>query len=111
MDDEDITPAETRRTVATWERHTQTVLMGVVMLLIGWTGNSILEGKTKGAEAAGQIALLTQQLGAFKDSTARDIAELKGLVQAMQGNYVGHDEFRDHEIRLRDLERGRKAKQ
>ena len=99
-----FTPAETSRKVATWERHGQTILLGVVMLLIGWVGRTLLDGQSKSAETAGQMALLTQQLTVFKDATGRDIAELKGLVQAMQGNYVAREDFRDHESRLRLLE-------
>lgn len=107
MSDDAITPAETGRKVAAWERHGQTIMIGVVMLLIGWVGRTVLDGQSKNVETAGQIALLTQQLGSFKDSTARDIAEIKGLVQAMQGNYVAREDFRDHEARIRALEHKR----
>lgn len=105
--DDAITPAETGRKVAAWERHGQTIMIGVVMLLIGWVGRTVLDGQSKSVETSGQIALLTQQLGSFKDSTARDIAEIKGLVVAMQGNYVAREDFRDHEARIRALEHKR----
>ena len=101
---EDLMSTETGRKVANWERHIQSGLLAAVMLFVGWMANFLWDAKGKSAETATQIGFMTQQIVELKNSTTRDIGELKGLVTAMQANYVGRDDFRDHEIRLRSLE-------
>lgn len=98
---EKITPDETARKVSRWEQHVTTVIVGITMLLVGWVGTSALQGREKSVEAAGEIKLLAAQVGELRNG----VTELKGLVLLMQGNYVARDDFRDHETRLRDLER------
>lgn len=101
---DDLTSAEATRKVSIWEKHFQTIAISVTLMVVGYIGTRLLESKDKETQTAASLLFLTQQLSDFKTQSGKDIAELKGLVQAVQGNYVSRENFRDHEARLRQLE-------
>ena len=101
---DDLTTAEATRKVSLWEKHFQTIAIAVTLMVVGYIGTRLVESKDKETQTAATLLFLSQQLSDFKLQSGKDIAELKGLVQTMQSNYVSREDFRDHEARLRQLE-------
>jgi hypothetical protein len=82
-----------------WERHGQTLLLGVITAVLAFAAKALWDGSTAQATAAIEIKNLSLQ-----------IAKLEGTVQAMQSNFVTRGEFAVHETRIQSLE-SRRAKQ
>lgn len=96
MSDSDRTPLEaTRRKGSIIEQHAQSVLLAIITAALIYSGTFVVQAREDSVRSAAQLAALTTE-----------VAALRAQLAVMQANYVGRDDFRDHETRLRHLERG-----
>jgi hypothetical protein len=97
MSDTDRTPLDSgsRRKGSIIEQHAQSVLLAIITAALIYSGTFVVQAREDSVRSASQLAALTTE-----------VAALRAQLAVMQANYVGRDEFRDHETRLRHLERG-----
>lgn len=79
--------------LAIWERHFQTIVLGLAATAICFAATFIYTTKGEMAAMHEQMQNLTQL-----------VMELRSDIKAMQTNYITKDEFKDHETRIRALE-------
>lgn len=75
------------------EQHAQSVLLAVITAALIYSGSFVLQAREDSVRTAAQLATLTSE-----------VAALRVTLSGMQSNYVGREDFRDHEVRLRQLE-------
>lgn len=78
------------------EQHFQSVLLAIITAALIYSGTFVVQAREDAVRTAAQLAALTSE-----------VAGLRNQIGVMQGNYVGREDYRDHEARLRHLE-GRK---
>lgn len=83
-----------RRSHVTLERHIQTILISVCTGALFFAANYIYTGNEAKAVQKTQLEALTTQ-----------VIEMRADLKALQNNYVRKEEFREMEIRVRQLER------
>lgn len=88
---------ETSRKMEAWERHWQTILLGIVTLAISFTGKFMWDVNKQLSE----IVIENRHLHL-------SIARLEGTIAAFQANYVTRVEFAPYQERLTRLEDMRK---
>lgn len=79
------------------EQHAQSVLLAVITAALIYSGTFVVQAREDAVRSAAQLVALTAEVSA-----------LRGQLSVMQGNYIGRDDFRDHEARIRHLERAGK---
>lgn len=77
------------------EQHAQSVLLAVITAAVLYSGSFVVQAREDSVRLAAQMANLTSE-----------VAAMRAQILVMQGNYVSRDDYRDHESRLRHLERG-----
>lgn len=100
MSDSDRAPLDgssSRRKGSIIEQHAQSVLLAIITAALIYSGTFVVQAREDSVRSAAQLAALTTE-----------VAALRAQLAVMQANYVGRDDFRDHEARLRHLERGAK---
>jgi sensor domain CHASE-containing protein len=85
-------PDSAKRSVI--EQHAQSVLLAVITAAVIFSGTFVVQAREDSVRVATQLAAM-----------ANEISALRAQLASMQSNYVGRDDFRDHEARLRNLER------
>lgn len=83
-----------RRSSANMERHIQTILISVITGALMFAANYFYNDNRSKAVQQTQLEVLTAQ-----------VIEMRADLRSLQTNYVKRDEFKDIEMRLRDLER------
>lgn len=73
------------------ERHIQTVLTSLVIILLGWVGTSLVDAKSTLVALSGEVVHLKEEMNDIKNS----------LKEERLDNRL---ELKEHEARLRDLE-------
>ncbi len=76
------------------EQHAQSVLLAVITAAVLYSGSFVVQARENSVRLSEQLASLTTE-----------VAAMRAQIVVMQGNYVTRDDFRDHESRLRHLER------
>jgi hypothetical protein len=76
------------------ERHIQTVLISIVTGAIVFAANYFYNDNRSKAVAQTQLEVLTSQ-----------VIEMRADLRAMQHSYVRRDEYKELEVRVRDIER------
>lgn len=77
-----------------WERHAQTIIVSVILAAILFASGFIFTTKSELESMKQHMNFMSQQL-----------MELRTDIKLLRDSYVSREEFRDHETRLRDLER------
>ena len=85
---------EAAKKVATWERHGQTILLGIVAAALSFTGKFLFDVK-------GQLSEIVNE----NKHLALQVARMEGTISAMQANYITRNEFSPYVERIRNLER------
>lgn len=75
-------------------QHAQSVLLAVITAAVLYSGSFVVQDREDSVRLGGQIASLTTE-----------VAAMRAQIVVMQGNYVSRDDFRDHEARIRLIER------
>lgn len=75
------------------EQHAQSVLLAVITAALIYSGSFVLQAREDSVRTAAQLATLTSE-----------VAALRVALTGMQGNYTSRDDYRDHEVRIRQLE-------
>lgn len=79
-----------------FEQHAQSVALAVITAAVLYSGSFVVKAREDAVLLAAQMSALTTE-----------VAAMRAQIVVMQGNYVGREDFRDHESRIRQLERGR----
>lgn len=75
------------------EQHAQSVLLAVITAALIYSGSFVLQAREDSVRTAAQLAALTSE-----------VAALRVALTGMQGNYTNREDYRDHEVRIRQLE-------
>ena len=78
------------------EQHAQSVLLALITAALLYSGSFVLQAREDAVRTAAQLATLTSEVAALRAQLA--------AMQAAYGGFVGREDFRDHEDRLRSLE-------
>lgn len=78
------------------EKHAQSVLLAVITAALLYSGSFVLQAREDAVRTAAQLTALTGEVAALRAQLA--------AMQAAYGAFVGREDFRDHEDRLRSLE-------
>lgn len=90
-----VAPDRAKRSVL--EQHAQSVLLAVITAAVLFSGGFVMQVREDSVRISTQLALLTAEMTA-----------LRAQLAVMQSNYIGRDDFRDHEARIRQLEKDAK---
>lgn len=96
MNDHREPPAPKRSLI---EQHAQSVLLAVITAAVLYSGSFVVKAREDAVLLAAQMSSLTTE-----------VAAMRAQIVVMQGNYVLRDDFRDHENRIRQLERAGAAR-
>lgn len=75
------------------EQHAQSVLLAVITAALIYSGSFVLQAREDSVRTAAQLATLTSE-----------VAALRVALTGMQSNYTNREDYRDHEVRIRQLE-------
>ena len=84
---------ELKAKLGVWEKHAQTIMLMIVTTALAFTGNFMWKVNSQLAEIVTENRNLAGQ-----------VAELKGRIEGMQGNFITRPEFNSYTERLRMLE-------
>lgn len=82
------------------EQHVQSILLAVITAAVLYLGSFVIGSREDAVRWGGQIAALTSE-----------VSSLRSEIATMRNNYVGREEYRDHEARIRTLESGTRSSQ
>lgn len=97
-DSESRSARDAGRKLEAWERHWQTILLGIVTLAISFTGKFMWDVNSQLSEIVTENRHLNLT-----------VARLEGTIAAFQNNYVTRTEFDSYKERVRNLEDVRKS--
>lgn len=95
-----MTPKPDSTTSSTFERHFQTLVLTVIAAAVLYMGSFVVQAKEEAAATREKLSGISDKLEA-----------LQRQMLLMQGNYMTQDQWRDHEARIRELERRRHPNQ
>lgn len=76
------------------EQHAQSVMLAVVTAAVLYSGSFVVQAREDSVRLAAQMASLTAEVSA-----------MRAQIAVMQGNYMSREDYRDHEARIRHLEK------
>jgi hypothetical protein len=79
-----------------YERHAQTIIVSIILATILFVSGFIFTTKTELEAMKQQMLFVSQQ-----------VVELRTDIKSLRDSYVSREEFRDHETRIRELEKRR----
>lgn len=91
------TAEDVKAKMATWERHGQTIMLGIVTATLAFTGKFMWSVNAQLSEIVSDNKHLALQ-----------VAKLEGTINAMQTSYITRNEFNPWTERIRTLEDRRK---
>jgi len=94
-DQDTAAPEKAKRSIL--EQHAQSVLLAVITAAVLFSGSFVVQVREDSVRIATQLTLLTGE-----------VAALRAQLAVLQSNYIGRDDFRDHEGRIRELEKARR---
>ena len=83
--------------VTTWERHGQSIIAAVVLLVLSWVGINVSDGVRNDAVMATEVSALKLQVAGLETTLKTD----------MQDRYRGRDAERDFQAVYKELNRVR----
>lgn len=75
------------------EQHAQSVLLVVISSALVYSGTFVVGAREDAVRTQTQLAALTQE-----------VAAVRAQLAALQANYTTREDYRDHEMRLRQIE-------